>query len=153
MAYLSVIALADGFQHADEPFFFKALALGDVATKTYRIRQFDSTPLLTSSATAIQTYRYHAVTSPWLGPPLHRSASVCSGNLPPFLPPGVHLGRFWGQPACSRDNHHLGEGKTPNGPIWSTSGVFALSRYSPSCPGLREHFLPTGKTVTSTPWQ
>ncbi|CAH3121748.1 unnamed protein product, partial [Porites lobata] len=60
MAYLSVIALADGFQHADEPFFFKALALGDVATKTYRIRQFDSTPLLTSSATAIQTYRYQS---------------------------------------------------------------------------------------------
>ena len=93
------------------------------------------------------------VTSPWLGPPLHRSSAVCSGNLPLFFPPGIHLGRLWGEPACSRDNHHLGEGKTPNGPIRSTSGVFALSRYSPSCPGLREHFLPTGKTVTSTPWQ
>ena len=65
MAYLSVIALADGFQHADEPFFFKALALGDVATKTYRIRQFDSTPLLTSSATAIQTYRYQSHLHGW----------------------------------------------------------------------------------------
>ncbi|CAH3180071.1 unnamed protein product, partial [Porites evermanni] len=60
MAYLSVIALANGFQHADEPFFFKALALGDVATKSYRIRQFDSTPLLTSSATTIQTYQYQS---------------------------------------------------------------------------------------------
>ena len=93
MAYLSVIALADGFQHADEPFFFKALALGDVATKTYRIRQFDSTPLLTSSATAIQTYRYQSHLHGCLVGDV-RSASVCSGNLPPFLPPGVHLGRF-----------------------------------------------------------
>ena len=65
MAYLSVIAWADGFQHADEPFFFKALALGDVATKSYRIRQFDSTPLLTSSATTIQTYQYQSQLHGW----------------------------------------------------------------------------------------
>ena len=61
---MSVIALADGFQHADEP-FFKALALGDVATKSYRIRQFDSTPLLTSSATAIQSYRFQSKFHGW----------------------------------------------------------------------------------------
>ena len=62
---MSVIALADGFQHADEPFFFKAFALGDVATKSYRIRQFDSTPLLTSSATAIQSYRFQSKLHGW----------------------------------------------------------------------------------------
>ena len=60
---------------------------------------------------------------------------------------------FLGEPACSQHNHHLGEGKTPNGPIQSTSGITALSRYSPSCTGLRGHFLPTGKTVTPTPSQ
>ena len=65
MAYLSVIALADRFQHADEPFFFKALTLGDVATKSYRIRQLNSTPLLTSSVTAIQTYRYQSQLYGW----------------------------------------------------------------------------------------
>ena len=151
MAYLSVIALADGFQHADEPFFFKALALGDVATKAYRIRQFDSTPLLTSSATAIQTYRYQSHLHGWdlhsTGLPQCAVETCLLSFLQEFI-----LDVFEGmQPACSRDNHHLGEGKTPNGPIRSTSGVFALSRYSPSCPGLREHFLPTGKTVTSTP--
>ena len=37
MAYLSVIALADRFQHADEPFFFKALTLGEVATSSIRL--------------------------------------------------------------------------------------------------------------------
>ena len=150
MAYLSVVALAVGFQHADEPFFFKALALGDVATNSYCICQFDSTPLLTSSVTA---YPNLPVTAPWLGPPLHRSAAVCSGCLPPFFPPGIHLGRLCGELACSQDNRHLGEGKTPNGPIQSTSGVSALSWYSPSCPGLRGHFLPTSKTVTPTPSQ
>ena len=65
MAYLSTLALADGFQHADEPFFFKAVALGDVATKSYCIRQFDTTPLLTSSVTAIQTYRYQSQLHGW----------------------------------------------------------------------------------------
>jgi len=65
MAYLSVIALVDGFQHAGEPFFFKALTLGDVATKSYHICQFDSTPLLTSSVTAIQTYWYQSQLHGW----------------------------------------------------------------------------------------
>ena len=65
MAYLSVVALADGFRHADEPFFFKAIALGDVATKSYRIRQFDSTPLLSSSVTTIKTYRYQSQLHGW----------------------------------------------------------------------------------------
>ena len=65
MAYLSVIALADRFQHADKPFFFKALALGDVATKSYHIRQFNLTPLLTSSVTTIQTYRYQSQLHGW----------------------------------------------------------------------------------------
>ena len=107
-------------------------------------------PLLTSSVTA---YPNLPVTAPWLGSPLHRSPAVCSGCPPPFFPPGIHLGRLCGELACSQDNRHLGEGKTPNGPIQSTSGVSALSRYSPSCPGLRGHFLPTSKTVTPTPSQ
>ena len=59
------IALADGFQHADEPFFFKARTLGDVATKSYCIGQFDSTTLPTSSANAIQTYRYQPQLHSW----------------------------------------------------------------------------------------
>ena len=65
MTYLSVITLADGFQHAEEPFFFKALTLGDMATKSYRIHQFDLTPLLTSSATTIQTYQYQSQLHGW----------------------------------------------------------------------------------------
>lgn len=65
MACLSVIALADGFQHADEPFFFKAGTLGDVATKSHCIRQFDATTLLTSSANGIQTYRYQLRLHGW----------------------------------------------------------------------------------------
>ena len=65
MAYLSVIALADGFQHADKPFFFKALALGDVTIKSCCIHQFDSTPLLTGPATTIQTYQYQSQLHGW----------------------------------------------------------------------------------------
>lgn len=62
---LSVIAVVDGFQHGDEPFFFKAIALGNVATKAYRIRQFDSTDLLCRSTSAMQTYGYQSNIHGW----------------------------------------------------------------------------------------
>ena len=91
------------------------------------------------------------VTAPWLGPPPHRSVTVCDGHLPPFFLTGIHPGRFLGEPACSQHNHHLGEGKTPNGPFQLTSGVTAWSRYSPSCMGLEDISCPPALRHNTAP--
>ena len=85
MACISVIASADGFQHAVDPLFFKASTLGDVATKCYCIRQFDSTTLPTSSAKAIQTYRYQLQLHGWALHPTGLSQCAMDTCLLSFL--------------------------------------------------------------------
>ena len=46
----------DGFQHAVDLFFFKALALVDLRMGFYQLRQFDSTDLLSHSCDHVLTY-------------------------------------------------------------------------------------------------
>ena len=65
MACLSVIVQLDGFQHGDEEFHVKAVAMTTTADRTYRVRRFDSSELLANSKAAIQTYRLQAEQHGW----------------------------------------------------------------------------------------
>ena len=76
MSCLSIVAQLDGFQHAADAFFFKALALVDLRTGFYQMRRFDSTDLLSHSRDHVLTYRVQV-----------------SGMVGIWTPPGFHSAR------------------------------------------------------------
>ena len=65
MSCLSIVAQLDGFQHAADAFFFKALALVDLRTGFYQMRRFDSTDLLSHSRDHVLTYRVQSEQHGW----------------------------------------------------------------------------------------
>ena len=65
MACLSIIAQADGFQHASGDFFFKAMVLVDLRTGIYQLRRFESTDLLTHDRDHLMTYRIQSAQHGW----------------------------------------------------------------------------------------
>ena len=65
MACLSIIAQMDGFQHAADSFFFKALALVDLWTGLYQLRRFNSTDLSSHSCDHVLMYRVQSEQNGW----------------------------------------------------------------------------------------
>ena len=65
MACLSIVAQMDGFQHATDAFFFKALALVDLRTGLYQLWRFNSTNLSSHSRDHVLMYQAQSEQHGW----------------------------------------------------------------------------------------
>lgn len=77
MDVLSLIVDLDGFQHKNDPFAVKCLAVTCNRTRSTFTKMFDTTALLTSaSPAALQTYRRQT---------LHHGLALASSGLPQYM--------------------------------------------------------------------
>ena len=73
MSALSFVVELDGFQHGEEDFALKCLAVSCGRLRTTYFRLFDTTALLSRGPAALRTFRYHT---------RHHGLALASAGLP-----------------------------------------------------------------------